>query len=151
MFLSARVYSSRHENRRKSSSKKARSSRDDKFCYSRDRKRNVGKARAAYRCQHANWRTRQQKSMTSLIHDDAALCSRKPVFVGGVTGFGEICTDIIRARAPERRGNLPPVDDLEANYVRIELGSIEPRFLGFYCFPARRRKNVTRVVRPRGK
>lgn len=35
--------------------------------------------------------------MTSSIHDDAEVCSRKPVFVGGVTGFGEICTDVIRA------------------------------------------------------
>lgn len=49
----------------------------------------------------------------------------------------------IRTRVPQRRGNLLLVDDLEAYYVRIGLGSIEPRFFGFYCFPAHRKKNVT--------
>lgn len=57
--------------------------------------RGTWEKRAAYRCQHANCASAKVNDMV----DDAALCSRKPVFVGGVTGFGEICIDIICARA----------------------------------------------------
>jgi len=110
--------------------KQARSSRTN-FAVDAIAKKNMEKV-VVYRCQHANWRT--QKSMTSDTR--WRRCSRKPVFIGGITGFGEICTNMkcARARFCERRGNLPPVDDLEANYVRIELRSIEPRFHAFTAF-----------------
>jgi len=65
----------------------------DKFCYRRDRERNVGKAGrlSLSACKLADASAKVNDMVDTWW---CALCSRKPVFVGGVTGFGEICTDI---------------------------------------------------------
>lgn len=71
-------------------------------------------------------KSKEQKSTTSRYR--GCHCSRKPVSVGGITGFGEIRTNTnvppANTRA-EQRGN-PPVDDLEANYVRSTWGPTNP-------------------------
>lgn len=70
--------------------------------------------------------------------------SRKPVFVGGVTGFGEICTDIIYARAFLNGEEIYyPWTTWKRITSESGLGPSNPDSSDFTAFRHTPRKNVT--------